>query len=66
MQYYFLQFNGGEEPTERRLSYFPHPYPSVKDLQKEIVRWGLHATCGHEHVQWKPAGACRCHRKCAV
>lgn len=38
LQYYFLQFNGGECPTERRLSYFPHPYPSIRDLQKEIVR----------------------------
>jgi hypothetical protein len=38
MQYYFLQFNGEKQPTERRLSYFPHPYPSIKDLQKEIVR----------------------------
>ena len=39
-QYSIITF--GADPTaapaERRLSDFPHPYPSIRDLQKEIVR----------------------------
>ena len=25
-------------PTERLLTHFPHPHPSIKDLQKEVIR----------------------------
>lgn len=25
-------------PTERQLSRFPHPHPTLKDLQKEVIR----------------------------
>ena len=26
------------ESTERLLTQFPHPHPSIKDLQKEVIR----------------------------
>ncbi len=30
---------GPEGPsTERLLTQFPHPHPSIKDLQKEVIR----------------------------
>ncbi len=36
-------------PAERRLSDFPHPYPSIRDLQKEIVRRAFcpDSACGY-------------------
>ena len=39
-QYSFITFgaDAAAAPTERLLSHFPHPYPSIRDLQKEIVR----------------------------
>ncbi len=27
-----------EPPPERLLSDFPHPYPSIRDLQREVIR----------------------------
>lgn len=41
-QYYFLTFGaraGGQHvPSERQITFFPHPYPELKDLQKQILR----------------------------
>ena len=38
-QYFVQRWAGADAtPAERRLSYFPHPYPSIRDLQKEILR----------------------------
>lgn len=36
-QFYIQQW-ADKEATERRLSYFPHPFPTLKDLTKEILR----------------------------
>ena len=30
--------NGAPPAPERLLSSFPHPYPSIRDLQKEVIR----------------------------
>ncbi|GAB4818840.1 hypothetical protein N2152v2_005886 [Parachlorella kessleri] len=39
-QYYIKTFTaGGSQAEERCISDFPHPYPTLKDLQKEIVRY---------------------------
>jgi dipeptidyl aminopeptidase/acylaminoacyl peptidase len=39
-QFYIKSFSaGGEQHSERRISNFPHPYPSLKDLQKEIIKY---------------------------
>jgi dipeptidyl aminopeptidase/acylaminoacyl peptidase len=39
-QFYIKSFSaGGEQHSERRISNFPHPYPSLKELQKEIIRY---------------------------
>ena len=39
-QYLIKAFErGGERWDERRISDFPHPYPTLKDLQKEIIRY---------------------------
>eukprot|EP00884_Botryococcus_braunii_P016558 jgi/Botrbrau1/3586/Bobra.0078s0038.1 len=39
-QYYIATWQGPGLPLlERRLSDYPHPYPSLKDLQKEIIRY---------------------------
>ena len=39
-QYYIKTFtSGGAQVEERCISDFPHPYPTLKDLQKEIVRY---------------------------
>ncbi len=39
-QYFVITFGAdpAAPPAERRLSNFPHPYPSIRDHQKEIVR----------------------------
>lgn len=38
-QYYIMTLSGnGAKPGLRQLSDYPHPYPSLKDLQKEIIR----------------------------
>lgn len=26
--------------SERQLTNFPHPHPQLKDMSKEIIRWG--------------------------
>jgi dipeptidyl aminopeptidase/acylaminoacyl peptidase len=39
-QYYIKTFSaGGAEFSERQLTNYPHPYPSIKDLKKEIVQY---------------------------
>jgi dipeptidyl aminopeptidase/acylaminoacyl peptidase len=39
-QYHIKHFtNGGAGHSERRISNFPHPYPTLKDLNKEILRY---------------------------
>jgi dipeptidyl aminopeptidase/acylaminoacyl peptidase len=39
-QFYIKTFTkGGAEHTERCLSHFPHPYPTLKGLQKEIIKY---------------------------
>lgn len=39
-QFYIKSFSkGGEEQSERRISNFPHPYPSLSELQKEIIKY---------------------------
>ena len=43
-QYFIQQWHGrGAEQTERCLSHFPHPFPTLKDLDKEILRSVLRA-----------------------
>ncbi|KAK9816189.1 hypothetical protein WJX74_001254 [Apatococcus lobatus] len=39
-QFYIQSWDApGQPPKERQLSQFPHPYPSVRDHQKEILRY---------------------------
>ena len=34
------------QSTERLLTQFPHPHPSIKDLQKQVIRYSmLNALC---------------------
>lgn len=41
-QYHIMRLSGnGTGPQLRRLSDYPHPYPSLRDLQKEVIRCGL-------------------------
>ncbi len=41
-QYHIMRLSGnGNAPQLRRLSDYPHPYPSLRDLQKEVIRCGL-------------------------
>ncbi len=38
-QYYIMTLSGnGSGPALRQLSDYPHPYPSLRDLQKEVIR----------------------------
>ena len=40
-QYYIKTLSAGsnsEDKPERLLSDFPHPYPSIRDLQREVIR----------------------------
>ena len=40
-QYHIMRLSGnGAGPQLRQLSTYPHPYPSLRDLQKEVIRWG--------------------------
>eukprot|EP00879_Flechtneria_rotunda_P026301 GHRR01028036.1.p1 GENE.GHRR01028036.1~~GHRR01028036.1.p1 ORF type:complete len:835 (+),score=219.07 GHRR01028036.1:164-2668(+) len=40
-QTYMVSFNGpeAENVTEQKLTNFPHPYPQLKDMQKEVLRY---------------------------
>lgn len=39
-QFYIKTFtDGGATTSERCISAFPHPYPSLRELQKEIIRY---------------------------
>ena len=41
-QYYIKTLSADEaaaDRPERLLSNFPHPYPSIRDLQREVIRW---------------------------
>ena len=38
-QYYIKTFSAGGASSDRKISHFSHPYPSLKDLQKEIIRY---------------------------
>ncbi len=39
-QYYIQSWGSpGQPPKERQLSQFPHPYPTVRDHKKEILRY---------------------------
>ncbi|KAK9828809.1 hypothetical protein WJX72_002171 [[Myrmecia] bisecta] len=39
-QIYIQSWSGQDSPpTERKLTDFPHPYPTLKNIQKEIVRY---------------------------
>ena len=39
-QYFIISMSGnGAKPGLRQLSDYPHPYPSLRDLQKEIIRY---------------------------
>ncbi len=39
-QFYIQSWDSpGQPPKERQLSEFPHPYPTVRDHQKEILRY---------------------------
>ena len=41
-QYYIMRLSGnGAGPQLRQLSTYPHPYPTLRDLQKEVIRCGL-------------------------
>ncbi len=41
-QYFIMSMSGnGAKPGLRQLSDYPHPYPSIRDLQKEIIRYGV-------------------------
>ena len=41
-QYYIMSMSGnGAKPGLRQLSEYPHPYPSLRDLQKEVIRYVL-------------------------
>ena len=38
-QYYIMTLSGnGAKPGLRQLSAYPHPYPTLRELQKEIIR----------------------------
>lgn len=38
-QYYIMSLSGnGAKPGLRQLSAYPHPYPTLRELQKEIIR----------------------------
>ena len=38
-QYHVMRLSGnGAGPQLRQLSAYPHPYPSLRDLQKEVIR----------------------------
>ena len=40
-QYYIMSMSGnGAKPGLRQLSDYPHPYPSLRELQKEVIRSG--------------------------
>ena len=44
-QYYIMSMSGnGAKPGLRQLSEYPHPYPSLRDLQKEVIRYALAAS----------------------
>ena len=41
-QYYIKHISphtNGSSPPDRLLSNFPHPYPSIRDLQREVIRY---------------------------
>lgn len=40
-QFYIKSFKGedAEDSEERKISSFPHPYPTLRDLQKEIIKY---------------------------
>jgi dipeptidyl aminopeptidase/acylaminoacyl peptidase len=39
-QFYIKTFSdGGAAHSERCISAFPHPYPTLRDLQKEIIKY---------------------------
>ena len=39
-QFFIKTFtDGGARSSERAISAFPHPYPALRDLQKEIIRY---------------------------
>lgn len=51
LQFYIKTFtNGGAEHTERCLSHFPHPYPSLKGLQVRCSFRTVPAMCFAECV----------------
>lgn len=61
-QYYIQQWHGrGAVQTERRLSHFPHPFPTLKDLEKEILRSVLHAA----RLRWANRAPCGCRSEAA-
>ena len=44
-QYYIMSLSeNGAKPGLRQLSAYPHPYPTLRELQKEIIRY---ATASH-------------------
>ena len=55
-QYYIMRLSGnGSGPQLRQLSTYPHPYLSLRDLQKEVIRCGLCAWPLHTVVSCCPA-----------
>ena len=38
-QFYIKSFSADGTSSDRKISRFSHPYPSLKDLQKEIIRY---------------------------
>ena len=38
-QYFVSTLHTGGKPSERQLSNFPHPYPQLKGLGKQVLRY---------------------------
>jgi hypothetical protein len=72
-QYHIMRLGGsnGAGPALRRLSDYPHPYPALRDLQKEVIRCAcllhspaltpacVHGTFDFPRIPTLPCATCR-------
>ena len=58
-QFYIRSFSdGGASSTERCISSFPHPYPTLRGLQKDIVRYQRADGVDLNATLYLPPGKC--------